>query len=105
MDSAVWSVGLREREEFASLWGSGGFFDHMSLAQELVFRGDQDGFGSDSRWELGFEGPPEVGRGDGGLALPSRGLAHRGDGFACRENQERTDPDQQYCCFGGGVHH
>ena len=38
------------------------------------------------------------------MALPCDRFAHRGDGLAGGEDEERTDPDQQDGCFGGGMH-
>jgi hypothetical protein len=104
MDSGVGRVGLGEGEEFPALWGDGGFIDDVSLSEELGFGGDQDGFGADAWREFCLECSPEVGGGDGGLALPCGGFAHGGYGFAGWEDHERTDPDQQNGCFGGGLH-
>lgn len=103
MDSGVGRSGLREGDQLASLWGSSGLIDHMSLAEKLGFSGDEDRFGADSRWEFGFKGAPEVGSGDGGLALPSGGFAHRWDRFAGLEERGYTNAEQKGDCSERGA--
>lgn len=82
--------------------GGGGFVDDVSLAEEFLFCGDEDGFCADSWWEVCLEGAPEVGGGNGCLALPCGGLSHGGDGFAGgKDGEEEEGCQDEKGCFGG----